>query len=58
MADWVKSPSSVLTGSPALGCVTPGAAGLLPARLIEGQKTIGWREALTELETACPGRLR
>jgi putative transposase len=29
-----------------------------PARLIEGQKTIGWREALTELETAYPGRIR
>ena len=29
-----------------------------PARLIEGQRTIGWREALTELETAYPGRIR
>jgi putative transposase len=29
-----------------------------PARLIEGQRCIGWREALTELETAYPGRIR
>ena len=29
-----------------------------PARLIEGQRTIGWREALTELEIAYPGRIR
>jgi putative transposase len=29
-----------------------------PCRLIEGQRTIGWREALTELDTAYPGRLR
>jgi hypothetical protein len=28
-----------------------------PARLIEGQRTIGWREALTELEIAYPGRI-
>jgi putative transposase len=29
-----------------------------PARLIEGQRVTGWREALTELETAYPGRMR
>jgi transposase-like protein len=29
-----------------------------PARLVEGQRVMGWREALTELDTAYPGRLR
>jgi putative transposase len=29
-----------------------------PARLVEGQKTTGWREALNELDNAYPGRLR
>jgi transposase-like protein len=29
-----------------------------PARLIEGQRTMGWREALNELELAYPGRIR
>jgi putative transposase len=29
-----------------------------PARLVEGQRAMGWREALTELDTAYPGRLR
>jgi putative transposase len=29
-----------------------------PARLVEGQRTMGWREALTELDDAYPGRLR
>jgi transposase-like protein len=29
-----------------------------PARLVEGQRTMGWREALNELDTAYPGRLR
>jgi transposase-like protein len=29
-----------------------------PARLIEGQRTMGWREALNELDTAYPDRLR
>jgi putative transposase len=29
-----------------------------PGRLIEGLRTIGWREALTELEIAYPGRIR
>jgi putative transposase len=29
-----------------------------PARLIEGQRVMGWRDALTELDTAYPGRLR
>ncbi|MEV0623914.1 IS256 family transposase [Nonomuraea sp. NPDC050404] len=28
------------------------------ARLIEGQRTIGWREALIELDIAYPGRIR
>jgi putative transposase len=29
-----------------------------PARLVEGQRVTGWREALNELDTAYPGRLR
>ena len=29
-----------------------------PARIIEGQRVMGWREALGELDTAYPGRLR
>jgi len=29
-----------------------------PARLVEGQRVAGWREALNELDTAYPGRLR
>jgi len=29
-----------------------------PARIVEGQRVIGWREALNELDTAYPGRLR
>ena len=29
-----------------------------PARLIEGQRSIGWREALTELDTTYPGRIK
>ncbi len=29
-----------------------------PARLIEGQRVMGWREALSELELAYPGRIR
>ena len=29
-----------------------------PARLIEGQRTAGWREALNELDTAYPGRVK
>jgi len=29
-----------------------------PARLVEGQRVIGWREALNELDLAYPGRLR
>jgi transposase-like protein len=29
-----------------------------PARLVEGQKVLTWREALTELEKAYPGRIR
>ncbi|GAA3790351.1 hypothetical protein GCM10022226_06610 [Sphaerisporangium flaviroseum] len=29
-----------------------------PARLIEGQRTMGWREALNELDTAYPGQIR
>ena len=29
-----------------------------PARIIEGQRVRGWREALGELDIAYPGRLR
>ena len=29
-----------------------------PARLVEGQRVMGWREALGELDSAYPGRLR
>jgi transposase-like protein len=29
-----------------------------PARMVEGQRVMGWREALNELDTAYPGRLR
>jgi putative transposase len=29
-----------------------------PGRLIEGQRVIGWREALNELAVAYPGRIR
>jgi putative transposase len=29
-----------------------------PARLVEGQRVMGWREALNELDAAHPGRLR
>jgi transposase-like protein len=29
-----------------------------PARLIEGQRVMGWREALNELDIAYPGRIR
>jgi putative transposase len=29
-----------------------------PARLVEGQRVIGWREALNELDIAYPGRIR
>jgi transposase-like protein len=29
-----------------------------PARLVEGQRVTGWREALSELDLAYPGRLR
>ena len=29
-----------------------------PARLVEGQRVMGWREALSELDTAYPSRLR
>ncbi len=29
-----------------------------PARLIEGQRVVGWREALNELAIAYPGRIR
>ena len=29
-----------------------------PARLVEGQRVTGWREALNELDEAYPGRLR
>jgi putative transposase len=29
-----------------------------PARLVEGQRVMGWREALNELDGAYPGRLQ
>ena len=29
-----------------------------PTRLIEGQRVMGWREALNELDLAYPGRIR
>jgi putative transposase len=29
-----------------------------PARLVEGQRVLTWREALTELDKAYPGRIR
>jgi putative transposase len=29
-----------------------------PGRLIEGQRAAGWREALSELDVAYPGRIR
>jgi putative transposase len=29
-----------------------------PARIVEGQRVMGWREALGELDIAYPGRLR
>jgi hypothetical protein len=29
-----------------------------PARLVEGQRFMGWREALNELDSAYPGRSR
>jgi transposase-like protein len=35
-----------------------GARTGYPGRLIEGQKTYGWREALNELADAYPGRIR
>jgi putative transposase len=36
----------------------PGKRNDQPARLIEGQRTMGWREALNELDTAYPGRIK
>ncbi len=30
VADWVKTPVSVFTGSPAIACATPGAAEFTP----------------------------
>ena len=36
----------------------PGKRNDQPARLIEGQRTMGWREALNELDTAHPGRIK
>jgi putative transposase len=29
-----------------------------PARLVEGQRVLTWREALTELDKTYPGRIR
>jgi putative transposase len=37
---------------------TTGKRSDQPARLVEGQRTMGWREALNELDTAYPDRLR
>jgi transposase-like protein len=36
----------------------PGHRSGIPGRLIEGQRTTGWREALNELAIAYPGRIR
>lgn len=36
----------------------PGKHTGMPGRLIEGHRTIGWREALNELAIAYPGRIR
>ena len=36
----------------------PGHRSGMPGRLIEGQRTYGWREALNELAIAYPGRIR
>jgi putative transposase len=36
----------------------PGNRPGMPGRLIEGQRTYGWREALNELAIAYPGRIR
>jgi putative transposase len=36
----------------------PGKRNDQPARLIEGQRTTGWREALNELDVAYPGRIK
>jgi transposase-like protein len=36
----------------------PGHRSGMPGRLIEGQRTTGWREALNELAVAYPGRIR
>lgn len=36
----------------------PGNRPGMPGRLIEGQRTTGWREALNELAIAYPGRIR
>jgi putative transposase len=35
----------------------PGNRPGMPGRLIEGQRTTGWREALNELAIAYPGRI-
>jgi transposase-like protein len=37
---------------------TPAAKGGAPQRLIEGQRTQGWKQVLTELDLAYPGRLQ
>ena len=39
-------------------CQATGKRSDQPARLVEGQRVMGWREALNELETAYPQRLR
>ncbi|RVX46434.1 hypothetical protein EDD27_9316 [Nonomuraea polychroma] len=35
-----------------------GKRNVQPARLIEGQRTFGWREALNKLEIAYPVRIK
>jgi putative transposase len=37
---------------------TTGKRADQPARLIEGQRVMGWREALSELAIAYPGRMQ
>ena len=37
---------------------TTGKRSDQPARLIEGQRVMGWREALNELDIAYPERIR
>jgi hypothetical protein len=43
-------------GYSVLGC--PVTRRSIVIRLVEGQRVMGWREALNELDLAYPGRLR